>query len=197
MVNSVGNNPNNYSGVGIYCNTVDVSKLSPEERNKFLEKMSTCTVSSPGQCYPAGYYMNNYAGNTVKKRVVVLTDEYVQSLDHMLDSENSELREYAASEVIKRLDEDKTRFNDKALNVLVNKMVLDPYDHKVRGRGLYALENQLASGNEDTIKVLEMIKQDPYILERDKGSVEKIMLQLSANTTLVNAPVTSGGTVVS
>ena len=197
MVNSVGNNPNNYAGVGIYCNTVDVSKLSKEERDKFLEKMPNCTVSGMGGAYPPGYYMNNYANNTVKKRVVVLTDEYVQKLDQMLQSEDCSLREYAASEVIKRLDEDKARFNDKASNTLINKMIMDPYDHKVRGRGLYALENQLASGNEETLAVLDFVKQDPNILDRDKGSIEKIMLQLSADSTLVNAPITAGGTVAS
>ena len=89
MVNSVGNNPNNYAGVGIYCNTVDVSKLSEEERQKFLEKMPNCTLSGGAPCYPAGYYMNNYAQNTVKRRVTVLTDELIKNLEECLDSEDS------------------------------------------------------------------------------------------------------------
>lgn len=193
--------PQNVSGLGINCYTLDISKLSPEERQKYLAQPPVCNVTGANMpCYPAGYYVNNYANNnsnTVKKRVTILTDDYIKNLEQLLTSENSEYREYAAAEVIKRLDEDKTRFNNPQLNALVNKMVMDPFDHKVRGRGLYALENQLASGDANTMSVLQWIKQDPNILERDLGSVDKIMLQLSAQTKLTDAPITSGSTIVS
>ena len=199
MVNSVGNSgptPNNLSGIGIYCNNIDISKLSQEERDRYLEKMANCTVVGP-QAYPSGYYMNNYAQNTVKKRVTVLTDAYIKQLDTYLQSQDKELREYAASEVVKRLNEDRTRYDNKQLNVLVNRMLLDPYDKKVRGRGLMALETQLAKGNEDTAAILEQIQQDPNALDRHKVQIEKIKLQMSADTTMVNAPATHGGTTVS
>jgi hypothetical protein len=201
MVNSVGNtNPTaqNYAGIGIYCNVIDPSKLPPDSP-LLKNQMPNCTVvGGNGAYYPAGYYMNNYAGNTVKKRVVILTDEYIQKLDNFLSSDDSELREYAASEVIKRLDEDKTRHDDKALNALINKMILDPYDHKVRERGLLALDSQLASGDENTKTVLNMLKQDPNLLDRDKGIIETALMQMDTKTTLVNSPVaTSTGTVIS
>jgi len=205
MTASIGNtssSPNNYAGIGIYCNVIDPSKLPPDSP-LLKNPMPNCTIVGMGgngnnPCYPAGYYMNNYANNTVKKRVVVLTDEYIKNLEAYLDSDNTELREYAASEVIKRLDEDKTRYNDKALNALVNKMVLDPYDHKVRERGLIALDSQLASGDENTKIVLEMIKQDPNLTDGDKGMIDTCLLQMSANTTMVNQPVVTntGSTAV-
>ena len=118
MVNSVGNagpTPNNMAGIGIYCNNVDISKLTPEERKDYLEKMPNCTVVGPGygQAYPGGYYINNYAQNTVKKRVTVLTDAYIKQLDEYLQSPDKELREYAASEVVKRLNEDRTRYDNR------------------------------------------------------------------------------------
>lgn len=198
MVNSVGNagsSPNNLSGIGIYCNNVDISKLSKEERDQYLEKMPNCTVVGPGygQAYPGGYYINNYAQNTVKKRVTILTDAYIKQLDEYLQNPNKELREYAASEVVKRLSEDRTRHDNKQLNVLVNRMLLDPYDKKVRGRALMILENQLAKGNEDTKQILDWIQQDPNALERHKVQIEKIKLQLCADTTMVNAPVVNNG----
>lgn len=181
----------NYAGIGIYCNVIDPSKLPPDSP-LLKNPMPNCTIVGAGggsTCYPAGYYMNNYATNTVKKRVVVLTDEYIKNLEAYLDSDNEELREYAASEVIQRLDEDKTRHDDKALNALVNKMILDPYDHKVRERGLLAIDSQLAGGDENTKTVLEMIKQDPNLKDMDKGMIETCLLQLSAKTTMVNEPV--------
>lgn len=181
----------NYAGIGIYCNVIDPSKLPPDSP-LLKNPMPNCTIVGAGggsPCYPAGYYMNNYATNTVKKRVVVLTDEYIKNLEAYLDSDNEELREYAASEVLQRLQEDKTRYNDKALNVLVNKMIIDPYDHKVRDRGLLAIESQLAGGDENTKNILLMLQQDPNLGDMTKGSIANSLLQLSAKTTMVNEPV--------
>ena len=59
------------------------------------------------------------------------------------------------------------------------------------------LEAQLAKGNEDTAKILEYIQQDPNALDRHKVQIEKIKLQMSADTTMVNAPVyNNGGTTI-
>ncbi len=197
MVNSVGNNPNNYAGVGIYCNTVDVSKLSPEERKEFLEKMPNCTMSGGAPCYPAGYYMNNYAQNTIKKRVTVLTDELIQNLDQCLDSEDSSLRTNAANTIVKLFDEDVTRGNDKALNVLVNKMLLNPYDKSVRSHALDLINTNMATGNDDTKVILESIINDPGAIDRHRDEAKLAYVNIDTQTKVVNAPVKTGGTVIS
>lgn len=197
MVNSVGNNPNNYAGVGIYCNTVDVSKLSPEERKEFLEKMPNCTMSGGAPCYPAGYYMNNYAQNTIKKRVTVLTDELIQNLDQCLDSEDSSLRTNAANTIVKLFDEDVTRGNDKALNVLVNKMLLNPYDKSVRSHALNLINTNMATGNDDTKVILESIINDPGAIDRHRDEAKLAYVNIDTQTKVVNAPVKTGGTVIS
>lgn len=187
------NGPQNYAGIGIYCNVIDPSKLPPD--HPILQgNMPNCTVVGPNGAQPnygPGYYVNNYANAVTKKRIVVLTDEYIQKLDKMLDSENTELREYAASEVLQRLEEDKTRYDDKALNALVNKMILNPYDHKVRGRGLIAIDTNLASGDDNTLAVLDKISQEPDLRDEDKGKIETCKLQMSAKTSLINAPITN------
>lgn len=187
------NSAQNYAGIGIYCNVIDPSKLPPD--HPLLKgNMPNCTVVGPGGPQPnygPGYYVNNYANNVTKKRVTILTDEYLQKLDKMLDGNDTTLREYAASEVVKRFQEDKTRMDDKALNALVNKMLLDPYDHKVRGRGLMLLDTNLASGDDNTMAVLDKISQDPNLQDSDKGKIETCKLQLSAKTTLVNTPVST------
>lgn len=187
------NSAQNYAGIGIYCNVIDPSKLPPD--HPLLKgNMPNCTVVGPGGSQPnygSGYYVNNYANNVTKKRVTILTDEYLQKLDKMLDGNDTTLREYAASEVVKRFQEDKTRMDDKALNALVNKMLLDPYDHKVRGRGLMLLDTNLASGDDNTMAVLDKISQDPNLQDQDKGKIETCKLQLSAKTTLVNTPVST------
>ena len=197
MVNSVGNNPNNYAGVGIYCNTVDVSKLTPEERQKFLDKMPNCTMGGGAPCYPAGYYMNNYAHNTIKKRVTVLTDDLIKDLEARLDCDNSVLRTSAANDIVKIFGEDVTRGTDKALNVLLNKMLLNPYDKSVRGHALDLLNTNMASGNEDTKAILEKIMNDGDAIPRHRDEALLAMSRLNTTTTVVNAPITSGGTYIS
>ena len=64
--------------------------------------------------------------NSKQKRVVVLTDEYIKSLENYLNNPNDEIRLMASKEILMRLDEDKDRYNDAALNALLNKMLQDP-----------------------------------------------------------------------
>lgn len=196
MVNSVNGNPNNVSGFGIYCNTVDISKLSKEERDRYLEKMPNCTVVGPGGCYPAGYYMNNYANNTVKRRVHVLTDSTMKSLDAGLDSQSESVRLDTARTIVRLFGEDVTRYKDEGLNVLVNKMLINPYDKKVRSFALDLLTNQMAKGNDDTPKILEALKNDPYTIDRHKGEAELALVKIQEDTTVANVPI-SGGRIIS
>lgn len=186
------NSAQNYAGIGIYCNVIDPSKLPPD--HPLLQgNMPNCTVvgpTGPQPNYGAGYYVNNYATNAMtKQRITILTDEYIKKLDKMLDSNDETLREYAAKEVVQRFDEDKTRHDDKALNALLNKMLLDPYDYKVRGRALNAINIQLAGGDDNTLAILEKISQEPDLEDDVKGKIEACKLQLSATTTLVNTPI--------
>ena len=196
MVNSVSGAPNNLSGIGIYCNNIDVSKLTPEERKQYLDKMPNCTVMGGGPCYPAGYYMNNYANNTVKRRVHILTDSTIKSLDAGLESQSESVRLDTAKTVVQLFGEDVTRYNDKGLNVLVNKMLINPYDKKVRGYALKLLTNQLAKGNEDTIKILNALKDDPSTLDRHRGEMELALVKMQEDTTVANVPI-SGSRIIS
>ena len=59
--------------------------------------------------------------NGKKTKVVALTNEYIMSLENYLNNPNTEIRLMAAKEILTRLDEDKERFDDAALNALLNK----------------------------------------------------------------------------
>lgn len=66
---------------------------------------------------------------------------------------------------------------------------MDPYDYRVRGRALTAIDTNLAGGDDNTLAILEKISQEPELQDHVKGKIETCKLQLSANTTLVNEPV--------
>ncbi len=216
MDNSVSNKYPSYSGVNITCNVIDPTKLPPD--SPLLKAPPVCTVdpnngAQAGQSYPGNYYINNYGGcpyppfmgpmgpiqpqqgqNTRKKRVQVLTDQYIKNLEQYLNSPSEDMRKFAAQEVLKRLDEDRTRYNDAALNALINKMLQDPACHKVKATALTALETQLAQGNDTTVKILtNMANNDKSRNGADAATAANILLKMSSPTKLVDVPVYNSG----
>ena len=125
--------------------------------------------------------------NSKQKRVVALTDEYIKSLENYLNNPNDEIRLMASKEILTRLDEDKDRNNDAALNALLNKMLQDP-SKLIRVAALSAFASQLASGNDYTITLLHNIQQNPSADKEDVLQAADILLKMSAGTEVKNIP---------
>lgn len=125
--------------------------------------------------------------NSKQKRVVALTDEYIKSLENYLNNPNDEIRLMASKEILTRLDEDKDRYNDAALNALLNKMLQDP-SKLIRVAALSALASQLASGNDYTVQLLHNIQQNPNADKEDVLQAADILLKMSAGTEVKNIP---------
>ena len=122
-----------------------------------------------------------------KTKIVALTDEYIMSLENYLNNPNTEIRVMASKEVLKRLDEDKTRYDDAALNALINKMLQDP-NKLVRVAAMSALSSDLASGNDYTIKLLTNIQQNPKADPEDVLEASQFMLKRSTSTEIRYVP---------
>ena len=125
--------------------------------------------------------------NSKQKRVVALTDEYKKSLENYLNNPNDEIRLMASKEILTRLDEDKDRYNDAALNALLNKMLQDP-SKLIRVASLSAFASQLASGNDYTVTLLHNIQQNPSADKEDVLQAADILLKMSAGTEVKNIP---------
>ncbi len=125
--------------------------------------------------------------NSTQKRVVALTDEYIKSLENYLNNPNDEIRLMASKEILTRLDEDKERFDDAALNALLNKMLQDP-SKLIRVASLSAFASQLASGNNYTVTLLHNIQQNPNADKEDVLQAADILLKMSAGTEIKNIP---------
>ena len=126
--------------------------------------------------------------NTKEKRVVALTDEYIKSLENYLNNPNNEIRLMASKEILTRLDEDKDRYNDAALNALLNKMLQDP-SKMVRIAALSAFASQLASGNDYTVQLLQNIQNNPSADKEDVLQAADILLKMSADTEIKRVPI--------
>ena len=92
-------------------------------------------------------------------------------------------------DILTRLDVDNTRFNDAALNALLNKMLQDP-ESIVRTAALSAFSSQLASGNDYTVQLLNNIQNNPNSNQNDVVQAADILLKMSGNTEIVYTPTT-------
>ena len=125
--------------------------------------------------------------NTKETKIVALTDEYIKSLENYLNNPNDEIRLMASKEVLTRLDEDKDRYDDAALNALLNKMMQDP-NKLVRIAALSAFSSQLASGNDYTVNLLHNIQSNPNSDKEDVLQAADILLKMSAGVEVKNIP---------
>ncbi len=125
--------------------------------------------------------------NQQKKNIVPLTDEYIKSLENYLNNPNNEIRLMASKEILTRLDEDKDRYDDAALNALLNKMLQDP-SKLIRVAALSAFASQLASGNDYTVTLLHNIQQNPSADKEDVLQAADILLKMSAEKEIKEIP---------
>lgn len=126
--------------------------------------------------------------NEKKVKVVALTNEYIMSLENYLNNPNTEIRYTAAKEILTRLDEDRSRHDDAALNALLNKMLQDP-SKSIRVAAMSALSSGLASGNDFTVKLLKDIQNNPKADKDDVVESANILLKMSASTEYKYVPM--------
>ena len=119
--------------------------------------------------------------NVKETKVVALTNEYIMSLENYLNNPNTDIRLMASKEILTRLDEDRDRYDDAALNALLNKMLQDP-SKLIRVAALSALSSGLASGNNYTVKLLNDIQNNPDSDKQDVLDAAQILLNRTAKT---------------
>lgn len=117
---------------------------------------------------------------TEKRKIVELNDDYIRNLETYLNSQDKEVRLNAAKQVYDRLQEDDSRYDDKALNALINKMLQDP-SQEIRFLALTALDGGLVSGNDYTVGVLKnMQANNTGQLGSEAVDANNILLKMSA-----------------
>ena len=122
-----------------------------------------------------------------KTKVVSLTNEYIMSLENYLNNPNTDIRLMAAKEILTRLDEDRSRYDDAALNALLNKMLQDP-NKLVRIAAMSALASELACGNDYTVELLTKIQQNPNADPEDVLEASQILLKRASSTEIRYIP---------
>ena len=114
----------------------------------------------------------------VKKEIIMLTDSYIKTLENYLNSQDKEIRLMGAKEVAARLQEDKSRRDDKALTALINKMLQDPYQ-PVKFLALSMLSLRQCTGDEYTASVLQNMQQSSSNYGQDALMASDILLKMA------------------
>ena len=129
---------------------------------------------------------NNYENNPnyKPKRITIINDDYIKTLEQWLNSQEESQRNAAAKQVFQRLQEDKRRYDNPALNALLNKMLQDPC-HSVKSLALLSLKSGLAKGDDFTKELLQKIAQDKSNFGMDAKDAESILIKMAADTQLV------------
>ena len=127
------------------------------------------------------------APQTKKKRVVVLTDDYIRSLENYLNNPNKDVRLQAAKTVVQRFEEDTSRYDDPALNALMNKMLQDP-QQSIRNIALGLASSGVAQGNNYTVQILNNMKENPAN-KHDALFASEALLNIAAKTETIDVPI--------
>lgn len=115
---------------------------------------------------------------TEKRKIVVLTDDYIRNLENGLNSQDKSIRLNAAKAVFARLKEDESRKDDKALNALVNKMLQDPAED-IRFLALTALDSRMVSGDDYTVNLLKNMQNSKKGFGQEAVDANSILLKMS------------------
>lgn len=113
------------------------------------------------------------------KEKVILTDDYIKSLENYLNNQDAKIRLTATKELLDRFKEDKTRKADPALTALLNKAIQDP-KASVRYIGLTILDTGYAQGNDETVSILKQLQNRPDLeYGEDSRLASQILLKMS------------------
>lgn len=129
--------------------------------------------------------------NKKNEKVVVLTDDYIRSLENYLNNQDPKIRMQGVNELLKRFKEDKSRMNDAALTALLNKALQDP-SASVRFMALTVLDVGYAGGNDETVNILKQLESQNGSVQQNEDARLASQVLLKASGQTVEMPAGTG-----
>lgn len=121
-----------------------------------------------------------------KKTVVELTDEYIKTLENYLRSKDPKVRKSGIIDLIKRFEEDSSRYDDPALTALLNISLQDPKpENRMLAMSLIAGEN--AHGDDNTIKFLKALQNSDKLFGQEARMATDAQLKAAQSKTEIPA----------
>lgn len=121
-----------------------------------------------------------------KKQLVELTDDYIKTLENYLRSADSDVRKAGIVDMIKRFEEDDSRYDDPALTALLNIALQDP---KAQNRllAMSPISAEKAHGDENTIKLLQKLQSSDENFGQEARMATEALLKAAQTKQNVSA----------
>ena len=110
------------------------------------------------------------------KNIVALTDDYIRTLESYLKSPDKTVRQGAIKELIKRFEEDDTRYEDPALTALLNVALLDS-EPSNRLMAMSVISSGGAHGDETTVQLLQNAEKSDKLYGQEAVMANKALLK--------------------
>lgn len=156
--------------------TINIMGASVNPNGANINNTYNTTQTAPAQTYDKSYYTMPQLPTTPtvpvgaaklndtkteekpKKDIVLLTDDYIRTLENYIRNDNPDIKMMGAKELMKRFREDESRKGDPALTALLNLCLQSKYSNvKMIATGI--LENGWAQGDALTQQLLGQIQQ--------------------------------------
>lgn len=111
-----------------------------------------------------------------KKEIVELTDDYIKTLESYLRSADATVRKSAIIDLIKRFEEDSSRYNDPALTALLN-IALQDSDANNRLLAMSPIAGEKAHGDENTIQLLNALQSSDKLYGQEAKMANESLLK--------------------
>lgn len=119
------------------------------------------------------------------KYIVELTDDYIKTLENYLRNSSEDIRKSAIKELVKRFEEDKTRYNNPALTALLNIALQDPSASN-RLLAMSPIAAGSALGDKNTVKLLNGLATSDKLYGQEAKMANDALL--NASQTRVEVP---------
>lgn len=121
---------------------------------------------------------------TKTKEVTLLTDEYIKTLENYLRNENKDIRKQGMDMLSKCFREDKSRYDDEALNNLLN-LALQDIEPGIRILAMCVLDTKDAKGDDLTYDILTQLQNSTAYGGEEAKMAAKILLEFNTQKVTV------------
>ena len=177
---SLYNDPTKQSASGLNIYVFNPSGIGgPSTVNNYGQNpMQTPISSSPIANTPISKNEEKTSDAKPKKKkdVVMLTDDYIKTLESFLRSQENSVRKQGIAALIKRFEEDKTRYDNPSLTALLNIALQDP-DAGNRMLALSVVASGGAHGDENTIALLNELKNSDKMFGQEAKMATNALLK--------------------
>lgn len=161
----------------IYDNFNDNENINPEksrEQENFEE-----TQNNNNELNLPSYDNEKEEEKKVEtKEVTLLTDEYIKTLENYLRNDNRDIRTQGIEMLAKCFREDKTRYDDVALNNLLN-LALQDVEPRNRILTMCLLDTKDAKGDDLTYDILTQLQKSTAYGGEEAKMASKVLLEMN------------------